>query len=213
MRLSLQQNNLILETQQCSFSNYFKSLLPNQSKLFFSLREQFIYQITVISCTVSLLLPHTHPNKPPTSAFPNETTTSITSGLILLWFIACTSHTHTHTPFLILQNWFFLLTPGFTGGPSVSPVSTELYHLPTPLQRQFEEADPVEACSPKPWVQHALPIKLKVILHGISSIAMECGTRPHPTNTPQPKQTHLWFNHTTEPTWSTADMQSSTISV
>lgn len=97
MRLSLQQNNLILETQQCSFSNYFKSLLPNQSKLFFSLREQFIYQITVISCTVSLLLPHTHPNKPPTSAFPNETTTSITSGLILLWFIACTSHTHTHT--------------------------------------------------------------------------------------------------------------------
>lgn len=95
MRLSLQQNNLILETQQCSFSNYFKSLLPNQSKLFFSLREQFIYQITVISCTVSLLLPHTHPNKPPTSAFPNETTTSITSGLILLWFIACTSHTHT----------------------------------------------------------------------------------------------------------------------
>lgn len=29
---------------------------------------------------------------------------------------------------------------------------------------------------------------------------MESGTKPHPTNIPQPKQTHLWFNQTTEPT-------------
>jgi len=98
-----------------------------------------------------------HPNKPPTSAFPTETTTT-TSGLILLMFTACTF-------FFLFLSYFaelvFLLTPDFTGVPPVSLLSTELHHLPTPLQRQFGEAHSVEACSSTPKSQHDLSIKLK----------------------------------------------------
>lgn len=79
---SLQQNNLVLQTQQCIFQLvYFKNLSPDKSKLFFSPKKQLIYQITVISWTLHLLLLHIHPNKPPTSALPNQAMTSITNSL------------------------------------------------------------------------------------------------------------------------------------
>ena len=109
---------------------YFKSLLPNKSKLFFSLREQFIYQITVISCTVSLLLPHTHPNKPPASAFPNETTTSITSGLILLWFIAFTPP---RPPLSYFAELFFLTDSRFHRRAVCSPAIHKVIPPPNPI--------------------------------------------------------------------------------
>lgn len=87
---SLQRSDLLLRTQQFFQLVYFKALPLDGGKLFFSLGKQLIYQLTVSSCVLRLLLPHTYPNKPPTEAFPNETTTSISSVLILLWFVVCT---------------------------------------------------------------------------------------------------------------------------
>lgn len=68
--------------------------------------------------------------------------------------------------------------------------------------KQSEAADSLEACSPKPWCQNALPIKLK----GDFAWHLFYSNRKwHYTTThkylPNSRQTHLWFNQATETTW------------
>lgn len=125
---------------------YFKNLSHDEGKLFFSLKKHFIFQITVTACTVSLLLPYIHQNELPTSAFPTATT--ITSGLILLQFIACTSfppHLLSYFAELVLLTDFRFHRRAFCSSAIHSVIP-----LPTSLQRQLGEADPLEVGSPKP---------------------------------------------------------------
>lgn len=74
--------------------------------------------------------------------------------------------------------------------PSAAPQST-----PTSLPAAQAGRGSGSLGNEKPRSQRVSPIKLKrtAVLHGPAFRAKGSGTEPHPTATPQPQHTHLWF--------------------